>query len=93
MVGRFRKPVAITGAQTLLKSGRKAIKGGATVNDVIISALKPTVGAVLSSTVDKVASNLIQMRDNPAAAPPPNPPIVLPEIVQAKSGRKRRRSH
>ena len=32
------------------------------------------------------------MRDINNAAPPPNPPIVVPEIVQAGSGRKRRRA-
>ena len=50
------------------------------------------MGAVLGATVDQVASKLIQMRDNDNAAPPPNPPIVLPKIVQARSGRKRRRA-
>ena len=40
------------GAQTLLKAGRKAIKEGATVNDVIKSTLKPTIGADLGATVD-----------------------------------------
>ena len=92
MVARFLKPVAIKGAQTLLKSGSKAIKEGATFKDVIKSTLTPTVGAVLNATVDQVASKLIQMRDNHDAAPPPNPPIVVPEIVQAGSGRKRRRA-
>ena len=48
------------------------------------------VHAVLGATVEQGASNLIQMRDNYEAAPPPNPPIVVPEIVQAGSGRKRR---
>ena len=61
LVERFLKPVAIKGAQTLLKSGSEAINEDATVKDVIMSALKPTVGAVLSSTVDQVASNQIQM--------------------------------
>ena len=91
-MARFLKPVAIKGAQTLLKSGSEAIKENATVTDVIKSVLKPTVGAVLGGTVDQVASNLIHMRDNHDAAPPPNPPNVLPEIVQAGLGRKRRRA-
>ena len=73
-------------------SGSEVIKENATVKDVIKSALKPTVGAVLGATVDQVASNLIQMRDNHDAVPPPNPQIVVPEIVQAGSGRKRRRA-
>ena len=91
-VERFLKPVSIMGAQTFLKSGSKAIKEGATIKDVIKSTLKMTVGAVLGVTVDQVDSKLIQMLDNYDFAPPPNPPIELPEIVQAGSGRKRRRA-
>ena len=91
-MGRFLKPVAIKGAQTLLKAGSEAIKDGATVKDVIKSTLKPTVGAVLGATFEQVASKLIEMRDNHDSAPPPNPPIVVPAIVQAGSGRKRRRA-
>ena len=56
-------------------------------------SLKFTAGAVLRATVDQVVSNLSQMRDNRDAAPPPNPPIVVIEIVQAGSGIKRRRTH
>ena len=47
---------------------------------------------MLGATVNQVASKLIEMSDKHDAAPPPNPPIVLPEMVQAKSGRKRRRA-
>ena len=90
IMARFLKPVAIVGAQTLLKSGSEAIKEGAKFIDVIKFTLTPTVGAVLGATVDQVASKLIQMRDNHDALPPPNPPIVVPEILQAGSGRKRR---
>ena len=91
-VARFLKPVVIKNAKTLLKSGSEAIKEGSTFKDVIKSTLTPTVGAVLGATVDQVASKLIQMRDNNNAAQPPNQPIVVPEIVQAGSGRKRRRA-
>ena len=49
---RFLKPVAIKGAQTLLKSGSEAIKKGATFKDVIKSTLTPTMGEVLGATVD-----------------------------------------
>ena len=90
-IWRFFKPVAIKGVQTLLRAGSEAIKEGATVKDVIKSTVQPTVGAVLGATVDHVASKLIDMRDKHAAAPPPNPPMVLPETVQAGSGKKRRR--
>ena len=86
------KPVVIKGAQTLLKSGSEAIKEGAIFKDVIKSTLTPTVGAVLSATVDQVASKFIQMRDNINAALPQNPLIGVPEIIQAGSGRKRRRA-
>ena len=89
-VARFLKPVATKVAQTLLKSWSEAIKEGITVKDVIMYALKPTVGAVQNDTVDQVASNFIQMRDNHDAAPPTNPPIVVPEIIQTRSGQKQR---
>ena len=89
-LARLFKPVAIKGAQTLLKAGSEAIKEGARVQGVVKSVLKPTVGAVLGSKVDQVASKLIQMRDNHDFAPSPNPFIVVPEIVQAGYGRKRR---
>ena len=79
-LARFLKPVAIKGAQTLLKSSSEAIKEGATVKDVIKSTLKPTVDAVLGATVDQVVSKLIEMRNNQNDAPPPNPPIMLPEL-------------
>ena len=88
---RFFKPVAIKAAQTLLRAGSEAIKEGATVEDVIKSTVQPTVGAVLGATVDQVASKLIEMRETHDAAPQPNSPIVLPEIVLAGSGRKCRR--
>ena len=55
-----------------------AIIEGATVKDVIKFALKPTVVAVLSATVEEVASNLIQIRKNYAAEPPPKLPIEVP---------------
>ena len=43
--------------------------------------VQPTMGAVLGAMVDQVASKLIEMRDMHDAAPPPYPPIVLPEMV------------
>ena len=88
-VKQFLKPVAMEGIQTLLKAGSKAIKEGATVKDVIKSTLKPTVSEVLGATVDQVASKLIEMRNNQNDAPSPNPPIMLPELNQAGSGKKR----
>ena len=78
------------GIQTLLKAGSEAIKEGAAVKDVIKSTLKPTVGAFLGATVDQVVSKLIEMRNNQNDAPPPNPPIMLPELNQAGLGKKRR---
>ena len=89
-IANFLKPVVMKGAQTLLKAGSEAIKEGATVKDVVNSVLKPTADAVLGATVDQVASKLLELRDNHDSAPPPNPLIVVPEIVQAGSGRKRR---
>ena len=72
-----------------LKAGSKAIKEGATITDVIKSTFKLTVGAVLGATVDQVASKLIEMRNNKNDAPPFNPPIILPELNQTGSGKKR----
>ena len=89
---RFFKPVAIKAAQTLLRAGSEAIKEGATVKDVIKSTVQPTVGAVLGATVHQVASKLIEMRDKHDAAPLPNLLIVVPEMVQAGSGKKRHRA-
>ena len=77
------------GIKTFFKAGSEAIKEGATVKDVIKSTLKPTVGAVLGATVDQVASKLIEMRNNQNDAPPPNLPIMLPELNQAGSGKTR----
>ena len=89
-VTQFLKPVAMNGIQTFFKPGSKAIKEGATVKDVIKSTLKPTVGAVLGATVDQVANKLIEMQNNHNDAPPPNSPIMLPELNKAGSGKKRR---
>ena len=89
-VTQVLKPVAIKGIKTLLKAGSEAIKENATVKDVIKSTLKHTVGAVLGATIDQVASKLIYMRNTQNDAPMPNPPIMLPELNQAGSGKKRR---
>ena len=53
-IWRFFRPVAIKGAQTLLKAGSEAIKDGATVKEVLSSTLKPTIGAVLGATAEQV---------------------------------------
>ena len=89
-IAQFLKPVPINGAQTLFKAGSEAIKENATVKAVIKSTLKPTVGAVLGATVDQVASKLIEMRNNQNDAPSPNPPMVVPELIKAGSGKMRR---
>ena len=89
-VTQFLKLVALKGIQTLLKTGSKAIKEGATVKDVIKSTLKLTVGAVLGATVDQVASKQIEMRNKQIDATPPNSPIMLFKLNQAGSGKKRR---
>ena len=65
----------------MLKAVSETIKEGATVKDIIKSTIQPTVGAVLGATVDQVASKLIEMRDKHDTAPPPNPPIVVYEMV------------
>ena len=68
-------------AQTLLKANSKAMKEGVTVEDVIKSTLKCTIGADLGATVDQVFSKLIEMRNNLNNAPPPNPLIVVHELI------------
>ena len=83
---QFLKPVAITRANTVLKSRSENIKKGATVTTVIKFAFKPTLSAVLGATVDQVVSNL-QMRDNYDAALIHNPHIVVLEIFKAVSDR------
>ena len=90
-VARFIKSVVTKSAQTLLKADSEAIKEGATVIDEIKFTLKPTVVAVLEARIYQVASKLIEMRNNQNDAPPSYPPIVLPELNHAGSGKKRRR--
>ena len=88
-VARFLKPVVIKGDQTLLKAGSEAIKEGAKVKDVVKSTLKPTVGTDLGATVDKVASKLIEMRNNQTDALPSNLPIECQSCTrqgQVKNG-------
>ena len=82
-IANFLKLVSIKGAQVFLKVGNEAINENATVKDVVKFVLKPTAGAVLGATGDKVISKLIEMRNNHDSAPPHNPPIVVPEIVNA----------
>ena len=89
-IANFLKLVVMKGAQTFLKAGSEAINEGATVKDVVMSVLKPTTGVVLGATFDQVVFKLLEMRDNHTSAPPPNLPIVMPEIVQAGSGKKHR---
>lgn len=76
---RFFRPVAMRGAQTLLKAGGDALKDGATVKEVISNTLKPTIGAVLGATAEQVANRLTS--EKPTAAPPPGPPSSHPEAV------------
>jgi len=93
-IWRFFRPVAMKGAQTLLKAGSEAIKDGATVKDVLTSTLKPTLGAVLGATAEQVASRF--GAEKPSAAPPPAPPNEEPGNAmvgtQRGSGR-RKQSH
>ena len=87
---RFFRPVAIKGAQTLLKTGSEAIKEGATASDILKSTLKPTKGVVLGATAEQLASRLTDNR--PAAAPPPGPALeaLAPVTGQTGSGSRKR---
>ena len=79
-IWRFFRPVAIKGAQTLLKAGSEAIKDGATVKEVLSSTLKPALGAVLGATAEQVANHFTS--DKPTAAPPPGSPMEQPGGTQ-----------
>jgi len=91
-IWRFFRPVAIKGAQTLLKAGSEAIKDGATVKEVLSSTLKPTLGAVLGATAEQVANHLTT--DKPTAAPPPGPPSEQPSgsLVGTQKGSGKRKT-
>ena len=80
-VAQFLQSVGMKVVHTLLKAGNNAIKEGATVKDVIKSTFKLTVGAVMSATVDQVASKLIEMQDKQNDALLQNPLIVVSELV------------
>lgn len=93
-VWRFFRPVAMKGAQTLLKAGGEALRDGATVQEVLTNTLKPTVGAVLASTAEQVTNRFLI--DKPTAAPGPAPAIgpppgtlVDPVPPQTGSGKRR----
>lgn len=59
---QFFKPVAISVAQTLLSAGSEVIKKSATVKDVIMSTVEPTVVAMLDASVDLVISFFNSLR-------------------------------
>lgn len=88
---RFFRPVAIKGAQTLLKAGSEAIKEGASVKDVLSSTLKPALGAVLGATAEQVQNRFLT--DKSASAPPPGPALEATVSPQSGSGSKRKPSH
>jgi hypothetical protein len=93
-VWHFFRPIAMTGAKTLLKAGGEALKDGATVKEVLSNTLKPAVGAVLASTAEQVTNKFLI--DKPTAAPGPAPAIgpppgtlVAPVPPQTGSGKRR----
>lgn len=89
-IWRFFRPVAVKGAQTLLKAGSEAIKEGADVKDVLRSTLRPTMGVVLGATAEQLANRLTD--NKPASAPPPGPALetVGPVTSQTGSGTRKR---
>ena len=95
-IWRYFRPVAITGAQTLLTAGSKAIKDGATVKEVLSATLKPTIGAVLGATAEQVANRFTS--EQPTVAPSPGPPTeqpggVLVNTQGPQKGSGKRKSH
>ena len=73
------KPVAITGAQTLLTAGSEAIKEGATVKKVLSLTVKSTIGAVVNATAEQVANRFTTLK--PTGAIPPGPQTEQPSGV------------
>ena len=54
--------------------------------------VEPLVNAIFSATIDQLALKLIKMREKHEGAQKPNYPSVVPAMVQARLGRKRRRA-
>ena len=88
-IWRFFRPVAMSGAKSLLKAGSEAIKDGATLKDVLKQTLKPTVGSLLGATAEQLANRLAA--DQPTAAPPPGPPNTY-TASQVGTGTRKRKS-
>ena len=82
------RPIVRQGAQTLLRTTGDALKEGATVQDVLKAAIRPTVSSVLGATAEQVATRLGD--DKPIAAPPPGPAPAIPPPQQGSGHRKRR---
>lgn len=88
-IWRFFRPVAMSGAKSLLKASSEAIKDGASLKDVLKQTLKPTVGSILGSTAEQLANRLAV--DQPTAAPPPGPPNTY-TVPQVGTGSRKRKS-
>ena len=94
-IWRFCRPVAMKGAQSLLKAGGEALKDGATVKKILTNMLKLSVGTVLATTAEQVANHFLA--DKPTAAPGPAPTIgpppgALMEPLQPQTGSGKRHS-
>ena len=73
-----------TSAPTNFIFGSEVCNDSATFKEVIKAALKLTIGFVLGTRVNLIASDIIQIHDNQYAPSPPILPIVVPKIVKAK---------
>ena len=87
-------PVAKDGFAAFLRAGGESMKDGSTWKQALKSSIKPTIGAVLTATADQIASSKQIADEQPAAAPPPGPPIAHTDSVlvgtQGGRGAKRR---
>ena len=93
-IWRFVRPVAMKGAQALLKAGGEALKDGATVKEVLTNTLKPAVGNGLATTAEQVANHFLADKSTAAPGPAPTfgpPPgtLVEPLPPQTESGKRR----
>ena len=91
-------PVANDGFAAFLRAGGESIKDGNTWKQALKSAIKPTIGAVLTATADQIASKQKQQpiaEEQAAAIPPTGPPIAHTDFAfvgtQIGSGGVKRR--
>ena len=91
---RFFRPIIFKGTAAALEAGGEAFKDGATVKEIIINTLKPTVGTVPATTSEQVANHFLADKptDTPGPAPiigSPTGTLVEPLPLQTGSGKQK----